>query len=174
MKTPKTFTGSMIEHHLHQQSAKCAPRSSSSSNWLGSRLEMRLGPFCLPVSRLAETASLVLGSRSMAQQPSAGASPALPVDPCACFSQVTHCCLALPLDGPDACSIVLTYHAIVSDACHSLLEGLTVCLLARCASIEGPTIIRNCTIGNNVRIGAFSHLEQVGLKASVLMQPPLW
>lgn len=43
-------------------------------------------------------------------------------------------------------------------------------LVARCVSIEGPTVIRNCTIGDNVRIGAFSHLEQVGLKASVLMQ----
>ena len=79
MKTPKTSTGSTIEYHLHQQSAKCAPRSSSSSNWLGSHSEMRLGHFCLPVSRLAETLSLVLGSRSMAQQPSAGGFPALPV-----------------------------------------------------------------------------------------------
>ena len=169
MKTPKTFIGSMIEHRLHQQSAKCAPRSSSSSNWLGSHSEMRLGHSCLPVSKLAETASLVLGSRSMAQQPLAGGSLALPVGRCACFSQVTPYCVALPMDRPDAYFIVLTYPAIVSDASHSFLEGLTVCLLARCVSIEGPTVIRNCTIGDHVRIGAFSHLEQVGL-----MQPPVW
>ena len=40
-------------------------------------------------------------------------------------------------------------------------------LLVRCVRIEGPTVIKDSTIGDNCRIGAFSHLEQVRLLRSL-------
>ena len=33
--------------------------------------------------------------------------------------------------------------------------------------IEGPTVIKDSVIGDNCRIGAFSHLEQVSLRSSL-------